>query len=114
MLKQVISKLLLNNNEFVWVYYLLMKYFVRNILLDINKVFDHVIQQDGQVLRELLNHLLKDVLKLIDELSNEDELNEFKDVDQHLYIHHMNWNNTTIILIGIFTRTKKKKINNLK
>ncbi len=91
-LKQVISKLLLNNNEFVLVYYLLMIYFVENKLLDTNKVFVHVIQQDDQVLQEFhfdrLNHLLKDVLKLIDELSNEDELNEFEDVDQHLYIHH--------------------------
>jgi hypothetical protein len=30
----------LNNTEFVQVYYLLMKYFVRNILLDTNKVYE--------------------------------------------------------------------------
>lgn len=51
-----------------------------------------MIQQDDQVLQELhfdqLIHLKKYVLKLIDELLNEDELNEFEDEDQQLYFHH--------------------------
>ena len=73
-------------------YYWSERYFVRNKSLDTNRVVDHGIQRDDQVLRELhfdrRDHCWVDVLKLVDELLNEDELNEFEDEDQHLYIHH--------------------------
>lgn len=92
MLRQVIWKLLLNNNEFVSEYYLSERYFVRNKSLDTNRDVFHGIQQDDRVLRELhfdrLNHCWINVLILIDELLHEDVLNEFEDEDQHLYIHH--------------------------
>ena len=66
--------------------------FWRKQITRYNKVVDHGIRRDDRVLRELrfdrLDHCLKDVLTLIDELWNEDELNEFEDGDQHLYIRH--------------------------